>query len=544
MQVKKFDQPKTTNRRVIWMAAASVVAAVIAGCTVGPDYVPPKVTTPGLYSSAATTRLATTQASSAVGASTQKAETGSAPVLADLSRWWEAFNDPVLNGLVERAVVGNLDVKVAESRLRQARAQLGISAAAWYPSVDANSSVTRSRSSVTGFQRTIPGTTGGTGGTGGTGTGTGTGTTIRGGQIGGDESTLWRSGFDATWEIDVFGGVRRDVEAARADLAAQEEDRRNVLTSVLAEVASNYVTVRGTQQQIRIARQNIASQRRTLEVNEARANAGVLSDYDVSTARGQVANFEAQIPPLETQEAAAVFRIGVLLGLAPGTLRSELAPTETIPMSLPVIPVGLPSELLRRRPDIRGAERRIAAQTARIGVATSDLFPKFSLTGSLGTQNSKFAHLGDASSLFYSIGPAVSWNVFDAGRIRNNIRVQNELQNQTISTYNQTILLAMEDVENAITSYSRNVERREALRRAVDAQRRAVENVTNLFSGGLGDPLNILIAQRDEFNYELQLVQTETELSANLVSLYKALGGGWETFREGPPPKPDSQTTK
>lgn len=511
MQVKKIDS--RVNRGVMWMAATSVAMAIVAGCTVGPDYVPPKVTTPGLYASSPTTKMVTTRPTTGLDSAQQRSDTTD-PAVADLSRWWEAFNDPTLNGLIERAVQGNKDLRIAEARLRQARAALGITEAAWYPNVDVGGGVTRSR---TGEANNVPRAT---------------------------EGTLYRAGFDASWEIDVFGAVRRDVEASKADLGAVEEDRRSLLTSILAEVASNYVTVRGTQQQIRIAQGNIASQRRTLEVNEARANAGVLSDYDVSTSRAQVASFEAVIPPLQRTEAAAIFRISVLTGQAPGALQTELAPTDGIPMSLPVIPVGLPSELLRRRPDIRAAERRIAAQTARIGVATADLFPRFSLTGSFGSQDTHQKQFLDSSRLFYSIGPAVSWNVFDAGRIRNNIRVQNEVQNQTISAYEQQILLAMEEVENAVTAYSRNVDRREALGRAVDAQRRAVQNVTNLFTGGLGDPLNILIAQRDQFNYELQLVATETELSANLVSLYKALGGGWENFREAPAPKPDSSTTK
>lgn len=509
------------NVRNVAFALSAAVSVVIAGCTVGPNYQTPTVQTPEAFGSAKSGRVVTTQKSSEVGASSRPTTTNSE--LADLMKWWQSFDDPTLSSLIERAVANNLDVKQAESRIRQARAQLGINAADFYPTVDATGNVTRQRSSNS--------------------------TGVGGGSIpgsGGRESTLWRAGFDASWEIDVFGGVRRSVEAARADIEAAAEDRNSVLTSLLSEVAANYVQLRGAQQRIRIATDNIESQKQTLGLNEARFQAGISSEFDVARARAQVATFEATVPTLRITEQQSIHRISVLLGMAPAELTTELSPPERIPMALPEIPVGLPSDLLRRRPDIRRAERQLAAQTARIGVATADLYPRFSLTGSLGSQTTKFARIGDARSIFYSIGPAVSWNIFDAGRIRSNIRLQSETQNERLLSYEAVILQSFEEVENAIVAYTRNVERREALSRAVEANRRSVELATGRFAGGqgVGNLLDVLVAQRDLFSAEDALVASETELSQNLVALYKALGGGWETFPEPAPATQPSASAK
>lgn len=488
-----------------------LAVATVAGCNVGPDYKAPQPNMPAQFGAAPSGKVITTQ----------PANNPTSTAVADLTHWWQAFQDPVLNSLIERGVAANLDLKVAEARLRQARAQLGIDESSWWPTVDANGTVARSRASQS----------------------LGSGQRLGGSS----ESTLWRGGFDANWEIDVFGGTRRAVEASNADLNAANESRSAVLTSLLAELASNYINLRGSQQQIRIANDNIESQRQTLQLNEARLAAGISSEFDVARARAQVATFEATLPGFRIQEAAAIHRIGVLLGMAPAALKEELTPPAAIPMALPEVPVGLPSDLLKRRPDIRRAERQFAAANARIGVATSDLFPKFSLTGNFGTQSDEASNLGDSRSLFWNVGPTVSWNVFDGNRIRSNIKVQNELQKQSLLNYEQTILLSLEEVENAVTSYTQNVIRREALKRATDASRRSVELAVGRFAGGqgVGDLLDVLVAQRDLFSAEDALIRSETQLSTDLVSIYKALGGGWETFPVTPPPngKPVAETS-
>ena len=493
---------------LVQLSALSVAAATIAGCMVGPDYKAPQPAVPAAYGAAPSGKVVTTQPSATT-----------APVTADLAQWWKAFEDPTLDTLVDRAVAANKDLRRAAARLREARAQLGVDTAPLFPTVDANGSAARSRNS-----RSV-GNNGG-----------------NFGNFGRTESSLYRAGFDASWEIDVFGGTRRGIEASRADIEAFDADRSAVLTSLLAEVASNYVALRGFQQQVRIANDNIESQRETLKLNEARLAAGISSEFDVARARAQVATFEATVPSFRIQEAAAIHRLGVLLGQAPSTLKAELSPPAAIPMALPEVPVGLPSELLMRRPDIRRAERQMAAASARIGVATADYFPRFSLTGSFGTQSDKVARMGDSRSIFWSVGPSVSWNVFDAGRISSNIKVQDARLEQALSSYEQTILLSFEEVENAVTSYAQNVIRREALERGVVASRRSVELAVSRFAGGqgVGDLLDVLVAQRDLFTAEDQLVRSEAQLSSDLVSLYKALGGGWETFPPGTSTNPIS----
>lgn len=498
------------NRVLMATAAAAVM---IGGCTVGPNYTPPEVAVPDRFSSV---KGQPGDGITPLDISKPAAEIERGPV-ADLKTWWRGFQDPTLDQLIDRAVAGNLDLRVAEARIREARALLGVERSGWFPTIDARGGVTRSRQSQSGSGF----------GVGGTGRSS--------------ESTLWVAGFDAGWEIDVFGGTRRAVEAARADLGATEEDRNAVLVSLLAEVATNYVTLRGVQQQLRISFDNIESQRQTLALNEARFAAGITSEFDVSRARAQVAAFEATVPGLRIAEASALHRLAVLTGQAPGALKAELGTVpdgdprqiNAVPMALPEVPVGLPSELLLRRPDIRRAERRLAAATARIGVATADLFPRFSLTGSFGTQGNEAPRLVDSRSIFWSVGPAVSWNLFDGNRIRSNIAVRNERQAQTLAEYERTVLLSFEEVENAVTSYSQNIERRAALARAVEANRRSVELATGRFNGGIGDLLDVLLAQRDLFAAEEALVRSETQLSTDLVAIYKALGGGWTPATQG-----------
>jgi NodT family efflux transporter outer membrane factor (OMF) lipoprotein len=437
---------------------------------------------------------------------------------ADLARWWTTFDDPALDALVERAVAANLDLRLATARLREARALRGVTGADLFPDVNVAGSYTRSRSSENAFDFE------GAGGGGGQSPGFGNFA------LPGEERDLYQAGFDANWEVDVFGGVRRSIEAADADIAAANEGRRDALVTLLAEVARNYVEVRGFQRRLGIARANLKTQQDTLELTNARFKAQLISELDVTRADAQVATTASQIPSLEAQRNQAAHRLAVLLGQEPGALLDELfAPTSpAIPSGPPEVPPGLPSDLLRRRPDIRRAERELAAATARVGVATADLFPRFSLTGSLGLQSEEFDDLASMDSRFFSIGPSASWPVFDAGRIRSNIEVQNARQEQALVRYEQSVLTALEDVENALVGYGKERQRRASLQRAVDANRRSVEMATQLYDRGLTDFLDVLDAQRALFLSEDALVQSDRTISTNLVALYKALGGGWE----------------
>ncbi len=472
---------------LVWLAFA---LAASGGCAVGPDYKPPETKVPEAWHSLAS-----------AGSPPPSQAT---PDPASLSAWWETFQDPSLTSLVQMAVRHNLDLRQAEARIRQARAARVVAGAPLFPQVDASAIYQKSQ---------------------------GASETAGGGGIAtvGRVRELFQVGLDAAWEVDIFGGLRRGVEAAGADLRAAVEDRRDVLVSLVAEVGTNYLDLRGFQQQAAIARQNLEAQKKTAEITHKRFAAGFVSRLDVANADAQVATTQAQIPLLEAAAQAAIYNLGVLLGKEPAVLARELATPGPIPAPPPQVPVGLPSDLLRRRPDIRRAEAQLHAATARIGVAVADLFPRFSLTGTLGLSASELTRLGNvSSSKFWSFGPTVTWPVFAGGRIRGNIEVQNALQEQALLAYEKTVLTALKDVETALVAYAKEQEHRQALVEAVASNRQAVELATRLYVAGRTDFLNVLTAQRSLYVNEDALTQSTRTLGTNLIALYKALGGGWE----------------
>ncbi len=418
-----------------------------------------------------------------------------------LVQWWKAFNDPVLDSLIMRAVPSNLDLRIAEARVREARFQRGVVASDLWPSLDASASYSRSRRS-SGIS-TIPPSA----------------------KI---KRNLYETGFDASWEVDLFGGKRRAVEAANAEIDAAVENQRDVFVTLLAEVARNYIEVRGYQRRLQIIHKNINTQHEAVEIVQARYNAGLSSELDVVQAAALLATTQSEIPSLENPMKQAIHRIGILLGQRPGELLTELTKESQIPHTPVTVPVGLPSDLLRRRPDVRRAERELAAATARIGMATADWFPRFSLTGSFGFQTEDINAFSITRSRLWSFGPTVRWPIFDAGRIRANIRAQNARQEQALLNYEKAVLTSLEDVENALVAYTAENIRRKNLTEAVNANRRAVELANELFSKGLVDFLNVLDAERSLCKSEEELVRNERTVSLNLVILYKALGGGWE----------------
>ena len=452
----------------------------IHGCAVGPDYCPPKASVPTSWSELPQAGKANPES---------------------LVQWWKTFNDPVLDSLIIRAVPSNLDLRIAEVRVREARFQRGAVASDLWPSLDTSASYSRSRRSI-GIS-TIPPSA----------------------RI---KRNLYETGFDASWEMDLFGGKRRAVEAANAEIDAAVENQRDVFITLLAEVARNYIEVRGYQRRLHIIHKNISTQQEVVEIVQARYNAGLSSELDVVQAAALLATTQSQIPSLENPMKQAIHRIGILLGQKPGDLLTELTKESQIPHTLVTVPVGLPSDLLRRRPDVRRAERDLAAATARIGMATADWFPKFSLTGSFGFQTEDINAFSITRSRLWSFGPTVRWPIFDAGRIRANIRVQNARQEQAMLNYEKAVLTSLEDVENALVAYTAEHIRGKNLTEAVNANRRAVELANELFTKGLVNFLNVLDAERSLCKSEEELVQNERTVSLNLVILYKALGGGWE----------------
>jgi len=484
------DSKRRSRRVCVVMLSLSALIG-IAGCNVGPNYERPEVRTPTSFTE------------SFPGPATR-------PVA--LSAWWASFNDPRLNDLVERSLQSNLDLRIAAARVRETRAQRGVIDANLFPMVDAGGSFTRSKASdnIRGDFSIVPGASN-------------------------RASNLWQAGFDAGWEIDIFGGTRRELEAAEADISSAIEDQRDVRVTLLAEVARNYIELRGAQRRTLIARKNIDTQRETLDLTRAKADAGLGSDLDVARAEALVATSESTIPSLESAERRAAHALAVLLGQGPGTLVQDLAEYTPLPVGTPALPVILPSELLRRRPDIRRAEADLRAITARVGVATADLFPRFSLTGGLGLESEKFKDLARGDSLYWSIGPSVSWPIFDAGRIRANIRVQNYRTEQALARYEKAVLTSLQEVEDALVNYDRERIRRDSLARAVAANQRAVELADALYGRGLATFLDVLSAQTSLFEAEDAYVQSDQLLASNLVAVYKALGGGWQLPDEASP---------
>jgi outer membrane protein, multidrug efflux system len=468
------------------LIVAVLFLVLFAGCAVGPDYEEPKLAMPGGWQEA------------------QQKGVDIRPV--EMARWWTTFNDPLLNSLVERAVKSNLDLRIAEARIREARASRAVVASGAWPTVDVSASYKRNRTSENALALGSLAPQGG----------------------GNLEQDLFKTGFDASWEIDVFGGVRRGVEAADATLAASVESRRDVLVTLLGDVAKNYIDLRGFQRRLAVARANLKAQQDTLELTRIRFQAGLTSDLEVAQAEAQASTTMAQIPTLESALKQAAYSLDLLLGLSPGALWNDLANETTIPSLPPEVLVGLPSDLLRRRPDIRFAERQLAASTAQIGAAMADLFPKFSLTGAAGLQSISASDWFTGRSRYWSIGPTISWPIFDAGRIRANIEVRNAQQEQSLTQYEKTVLAAFGDVEKSLVNYSREQARQQALTNAVASNRRAVEMANELYVRGLNDFLNVLDTQRSLYATENDLAQSEAAMASNLVALYKALGGGWE----------------
>jgi NodT family efflux transporter outer membrane factor (OMF) lipoprotein len=467
------------QKNYLLIAIAAAALAGLAGCAaVGPDYAPPESNSPVAWH----TELGQ-------GLSAESMD----PQL--LARWWTTLDDPLLAGLIEQAVANNLDLKQALAKVREARARRGISQAGQFPTLDASGSATRSKSSENSG--------------------------------GGATRSFYSLGFDAGWEVDIFGGVRRGVEAADADLAASREDLRDVLVTLTAEVALNYLDARTYQSRLAVADGNLAIQQQTFDLTRSRYEAGLSDDLALQQARYNLESTQSQIPVLRSGLEEAKNRLAVLTGQAPGGVHELLAQTQPIPVIPPRVAVGVPAETLRQRPDIRRAERSLAAQTARVGVATADLYPRFRLAGSIGLESLKSAELFKSASEAWNIGPSVSWNIFDAGAIRQNIEVQSAMEEQYLLAYEAAVLGALEEVENTLTAYAEEQLRRERLLAAVDAARQAEALAAIQYNAGLADFTTVLDAQRSLLSFEDQLAQSAGAVTSNLIRLYKALGGGW-----------------
>ena len=420
---------------------------------------------------------------------------------ANLQTWWTVFKDPVLNDFIIKARDGNYDIKSAVARVNQARAQLYFAAGEYLPAIEGQGSIERSRSSE-GLQLSVPSPQTRT-------------------------DTFIDLGVGASWEIDLWGRIARSVESAEASYEASVENYRDALVVLFAEVASNYVQVRTLQSRIEIALQNIELQNNTLKLTEDRFDAGISSLLDVRQAELNLATTESTVPQLQASLDQAINRIGVLLGKDPGTLQAELSKPSSIPVPPDDIAIGLPAELLRQRPDIRQAEREVAAQTAQIGVASSELYPQFSLFGTLALQAVDSVSFFKASNITFGFGPQVVWRIFEGGRLRYDIKIQELVAENLIYQYQNTVLLALEEVENSMVAYVQEINRYKSLGKSVSAADGAVGLVRTLYIEGLTDFLNVLDTQRALFQQQDQLAESKGDIVQNLINLYKSLGGGW-----------------
>jgi len=475
----------------IYRGLALVGIVGLAACVVGPDYRPSAPSAPAAWNSRLDNGL------------TDKA---SAP-----TSWWASFNDVELNSLIGRATKSNLDLRVAEARLRQARAIRGGNAAEFWPELSATGSADRARQSqhqpLIGALPLPPNFP--------------------------FEYSVYQAGFDASWEIDLFGGKHRALEAATADWQGATEARNDALVSLQAEVARNYLELRWTQRRLAIAQRNLKLQEEEVELTRARLQGGVATELDLARSAALLDGVQAAIPPLETGQRAAMYALAVLLAQQPADLVAELSPPAAAPIAPPVVPIGLPSELLRRRPDVRRAERQLAAETARIGVAESDWFPKISLTGDIGDESTRTSNWFDAGSRFWSIGPSVQWNVFDFGRVRAQVRAQTAAQEAALASYQKAVLIALEEAENAVVAYAQEQNRRRALAETLAENRRSLGLADGLYEHGRVNYLDVLDARRAVYESDDQLAVSDQGVALDLIALYKAMGGGWEATPQG-----------
>lgn len=472
--MRSTHKTRATHSGRASLTALLTLAALMSGCKVGPNYTAPETQVPAGW----------------IDNKTQAEKP--AAVKVNLTEWWTIFNDPQLTYLINEAFKANLDVRIAKARIRQARGNYGIAVSGIGPSVNAGSD----------YQRGQNGT--------------------------GPVTSQYQAGFDAGWEIDIFGGVQRNIESAEAQLQASVENLRDVQVTLAAEVARYYVEMRTLQQRIVITKQNLEAQKRSAEVTRKKFEGGFVSGLDVANAQAQVATTTAQIPLLESTSRQAMYALSVLIDREPSALIDYLSKTAPIPSAPPAVPVGVPSDLLLRRPDIRMAEQNIHAATANIGVATADLFPKFSIGGSYGWQTSDLNSFFNPASRLWSFGPSMSWNLFESGATLSNIDVQKAITDETLLAYRQTVLTAIQEVEKALIQSKMEQEHLKSLTEAVTQNQKAVDISTRLYAEGHTDFLNVLSAQQALFATESSMVQSSGNVSLYLISLYKALGGGWD----------------
>jgi multidrug efflux system outer membrane protein len=481
------------SRAVVGALAGHILLLVfLAGCAVGPNYKAPKTPVNSAFENGGQTNLSTKETAIA---------------------WWQGFNDPELTNLVARALASNYDLRIATANLRESRALRNNAAFDLLPTVDGVASYTDTQYS----RAFVPVTSAPPAGS--------TNTTAVSSSR---HLELYNAGFDATWELDIFGHVRRSVEAAGDEVQSAVASRRDVMVSVISEVARNYFELLGAQSELATAEQNAENQRQTLKITEDTRDAGRGTELDVARARAQMNNTLADIPPLQSAVAHAQHRLSVLTGQLPEALTTELKEPRPLPDMPSVINIGSPEALLRRRSDIRAAERALAAATARIGIATADLFPRVTFNGNIALEATRFSGLPKGGADTWSFGPSITWAALDYGHVRARMVAAGAQADAQLAMYQRIVLTSLEETENALVDFSRQQARRDFLRESESASRSAAALARQRFENGATDFLTVLDAERVLFEAQDQLAQSNTRTATALVALYKSLGGGWE----------------
>lgn len=470
---------KRTTKSTINVAAVLASTFALTACAVGPDYHAPEINAPQQF----------------VGADGAAFE--ATDVEAD---FWKSFNDPLLDRLIGQALASNHDIRIATTRLREARASRSSARLDLAPTVTASAGYTEARASTRQAQSSS----------------------------GVRDQDYYDTGFDALWELDFFGRVRRGVEASSAELASSEAGFYDTQVSITAEAARNYFELRGYQHRLEVARRNAENQSESLRITSARLDAGRGTMLDTSRASAQLSATLATIPDLEASATRSMLRLGVLTGQSPETLIAELSEPRALPQLPATHAIGTPETLLRRRPDIRVAERQLAAATARIGIAVGDLFPRISFVGRWGFDAVASSDIGNASSEAFSFGPSIQWAAFDLGRVRRRIDQREATADGALARYEQTVLRALEETDASLTDFTKALSKQEHLRNSAAASAEAAMLARARFDSGTADFLTVLDAERSVLEAEDQLARSETQTATALLATYKALGGGFQ----------------
>ena len=458
---------------------APIAAAVLAACAVGPDYHQPDTKVADKFEGAEPTSFS------------------NAPNVAD---FWQTFDDATLTRLVNESLLANHDLRIALTRIKEARALRGESYLDLAPTITAGGGYTNTRTSSA---QALPGVP--------------------------REGTFYDAGFDAVWELDFFGRVRRGIEASNAELGAAEAGLHDAQVSVTAEVTRTYFELRGFQQQLEVANRNVVNQRDTLGLAQVLLDAGRGTEFDTARAQAQLSTTLGTIGPLEAAVAVSIHRLSVLIGREPGALTAELAPAKDLPALPGMTAVGNPSDMLRRRPDIRVAERQLAGATARVGIAVADIFPRVTFTGNLGSVSSTYDGLGDSGNDAWTVAPGISWAFLDLGRVKARINASRARSDGALLQYEQTVLRALEDTEDSLVTYTRARDRLVHDQQAVTSSGTASKLARLRYENGSSDFLQVLDAERNQLQTEDRLARSRTEAATSLIAVYKALGGGWES---------------